>query len=146
MGQVLTQKTIDNLKPTSQRREVPDGALPGLFFIIQPSGAKSWAFRYRVNGKSRKWTIGGYPALSLKEARERTKKGLGHDASRGKESRQAGRASAPERRPDRHLAKYAKARRPRSVQEITRIVEREIVPAWKGRIITDIRKKDVHAL
>ena len=45
-----------------------------------------------------------------------------------------------------YLAKYAKSHRPRSVQEISRIVEREIVPAWKDRIITDIRKKDIHAL
>jgi hypothetical protein len=54
MGHVLTQKTLDNLKPASRRREVPDGQLPGLYFVIQPSGATSWAFRYRVNGKSRK--------------------------------------------------------------------------------------------
>ena len=79
MAKVLTQKTIDNLKPAPKRMEVPDAALPGLYFVLQPSGAASWAFRYRVNGRPRKWTIGAYPALSLKEARERAKRGLSQD-------------------------------------------------------------------
>ena len=45
-----------------------------------------------------------------------------------------------------YLAKYAKSHRPRSVEEITRIVEREIVPVWKDRLVTDIKKKDIHGL
>ena len=31
-------------------------------------------------------------------------------------------------------------------EEITRIVEREIVPVWKDRLVTDIKKKDIHGL
>jgi len=152
MAQVLTQKTIENLKPSTQRREVPDGAVPGLYFVIQPSGATSWAFRYRVNGKSRKWTIGGYPALSLKEARERAKKGLGQDdpAAEKKAGRRAALAPQTNDPFDKiardYLAKYARSHRPRSVEEITRIVEREIIPVWKDRTVADIRKKDIHAL
>jgi len=152
MAKVLTQKTIDNLKAAPKRMEVPDAALSGLYFVLQPSGAASWAFRYRVNGRPRKWTIGAYPALSLKEARERDKRGLSQDDPAA--AKKAGRRAALEPQTDDlidkvardYLAKYARARRPRSVQEITRIVEREIVPAWKGRIITDIRKKDIHAM
>jgi len=152
MGQVFTQKAIENLKPSTRRREVPDGGLPGLYLVIQPSGATSWAFRYRVNGRPKKWTIGSYPALSLKEARERAKKGLGQDdpAAEKKASRRLALPQQPDDLIDKvardYLAKYSKAHRPRSVQEISRIIEREIVPAWKGRIITDIRKKDIHAL
>jgi len=48
---------------------VPDGLLPGLYFVIQPSGAKSWAVRYRHDGKPRKLTIGAFPALTLADAR-----------------------------------------------------------------------------
>jgi integrase len=35
------------------------------------SGAKSWAFRYRVEGKSRKLTLGTLQALSVAEARQK---------------------------------------------------------------------------
>ncbi len=34
-------------------------------------GSKSWQYRYRIEGKSRIFTIGKYPAISLKAARER---------------------------------------------------------------------------
>jgi hypothetical protein len=54
------------------RYEVPDGKVRGLL-IVQPapSGVKSWAVRYRYNGKPRKLTIGrySYPEISLETAR-----------------------------------------------------------------------------
>ena len=34
-------------------------------------GSKSWQYRYRIDGKSRIFTIGKYPAITLKDARER---------------------------------------------------------------------------
>ncbi|MEA2936119.1 MAG: hypothetical protein QOD74_2765, partial [Variibacter sp.] len=52
----LTQRTVENLKPGPDRREIPDAALPGMYFIVQPSGARSWAVRYRFNGVPRKHT------------------------------------------------------------------------------------------
>ena len=50
------------------RTEIHDRGCPGLFLIVQPSGAKSWALRYRVAGKSRKLTLGG-GELALASAR-----------------------------------------------------------------------------
>src|SRR5437870_5378115 len=55
----LTVIAIENLGPKDTRYEVPDPGCPGLHVVIHPSGAKSWAYRYRFNGKSRKLTIGG---------------------------------------------------------------------------------------
>ena len=52
----LTAVTVKNLKPGPVRREVHDGH--GLFLVIQPSGHKSWALRYRFRGLSRKLTLG----------------------------------------------------------------------------------------
>ncbi len=34
-------------------------------------GSKSWQYRYRIDGNSRIFTIGKYPSISLKDARER---------------------------------------------------------------------------
>src|ERR1700687_4746554 len=70
MATALTIKSLENLKPGLARREVPDGLLPGLYFIIQPSGKRSWAARYRFSGKPCKLTIGAYPAIDLKAARD----------------------------------------------------------------------------
>jgi hypothetical protein len=41
-----------------------------LYLVIQPSGAKSWAYRYRLNGKTRKYTIGAFPKVDLVNARK----------------------------------------------------------------------------
>ena len=56
--------------------EIADGLLPGLYFVIQPSGARSWAVRYRAGGKPRKLTLGPYPALDLGMARARAREAL----------------------------------------------------------------------
>lgn len=61
----LTARAVDSAKPDPQkRREIPDAALPGFYLIIQPSGARSWALRYRFGGKPKKLTIG--PVLALR--------------------------------------------------------------------------------
>jgi integrase len=65
----LTAIAVETLRPTTQRREILDR--DGLYFIVQPSGVKSWALRYRRknDGRSVKHTIGSYPAVTLKDAR-----------------------------------------------------------------------------
>src|SRR6516165_8463249 len=78
MSKALTTRTVESVKATDERQEIPDGLLRGLYLIIQPkpSGAKSWAVRYRHNGRPRKHTIGTYPALDLAQAREAAAKAL----------------------------------------------------------------------
>ena len=43
----------------------------GLYLYITPEGKKSWRLGYRFLGKQKLLVIGPYPAISLKEARER---------------------------------------------------------------------------
>jgi integrase len=61
MAKPLTTKAVQNAKPTDQRYEVPDVRISGLFLVVHPSGAKSWAWRYRYLRKPKKLTIG--PAI-----------------------------------------------------------------------------------
>jgi integrase len=67
----LTAFNIENWKPSAERQEILDH--DGLYFIIQPSGVKSFALRYRrkSDGKAIKHTIGSYPMFSLKDARSK---------------------------------------------------------------------------
>ena len=93
--------------------EIPDGKIGGLYLVHQPSGAKSWAVRYRVDGAPRKLTLGSYPALDLANARRRAQEALGavavKQASRAaaKASRQA-ETDVVERVVDRYVERYAK--------------------------------------
>jgi integrase len=65
----ITALAIENWQPTAVRQEVLLG--DGLYFIVQRSGEKSWALRYRrrSDGKPVKHTLGRYPAITLKAAR-----------------------------------------------------------------------------
>jgi Arm DNA-binding domain len=45
--------------PKEKRLEIADGGCAGLYLIVQPSGAKSWALRFRrPSGKTAKLTLG----------------------------------------------------------------------------------------
>jgi hypothetical protein len=56
---ILTASAVARYQPTAKRREIPDGGSQGLRLVIQPSGAKSWAMRFRrPNGRTAKITLG----------------------------------------------------------------------------------------
>ncbi|CAK7037813.1 MAG: Prophage integrase IntS [Desulfovibrio sp.] len=66
----LTDTTLRSVKPTDKPQKLFDGN--GLFLFVAPSGAKSWRLKYRFQGREKLLTLGTYPQLSLKEARERS--------------------------------------------------------------------------
>ena len=63
----LSDIKIRNLKSREKPYKVSD--FEGLFILVKVSGAKSWRFKYRVDGKERLLVIGDYPAVSLANAR-----------------------------------------------------------------------------
>jgi integrase len=60
MTKALTSFSVRSAKPGTRRKEIRDAGSRGLYLIIQPgaSAKKSWAFRYRFNGKPKKLTLG----------------------------------------------------------------------------------------
>lgn len=65
----LTDKTIKYATAEGKkRRKWFDGG--GLHLLVTDKGAKYWRFRYRFNGADRTLSIGTYPAISLKMARQ----------------------------------------------------------------------------
>jgi len=63
MSKALTGAALTKLKPDPNKRlEFPDGVVVGLYLVIQPTGRKSWAVRYRFNGKPKKLVLGNYLA------------------------------------------------------------------------------------
>ena len=70
MTKALTVKRIENANAKPARQEIPDGLLVGLYLVVQPSGAKSFAVRYRYAGQPRKLTLGAFPTITLEAARD----------------------------------------------------------------------------
>jgi integrase len=97
---MLTEIQISKLPNPAKRRELADGKVTGLYFVVQPSGARSWAVRYRADGKPAKLTLGPFPAVGLAEARRRAREELGKiaggedPASTKRTAREAARAAA----------------------------------------------------
>jgi len=65
----LSDVAIRAAKPAAKPLKLSDER--GLFLLIQPSGGKLWRLKYRIAGKEKKLSLGRYPDVSLKEARER---------------------------------------------------------------------------
>jgi hypothetical protein len=68
MAKTLTAAAVRNCRPGKGRREIPDGGCPGLHLVVQPSGAKSWALRYRrPDRRTAKLVLGSVFELEGKE-------------------------------------------------------------------------------
>jgi integrase len=65
----LTDTFVKRKQGNGKVQKHSDGG--GLFLYITPEGKKSWRLGYRFLGKQKLLVIGPYPAISLKEARER---------------------------------------------------------------------------
>lgn len=66
----LNDKATAAAQPREKPYKISDGN--GLSLIVQPNGKKLWWFRYRFGGKEKTLSIGIYPVVGLKNARERT--------------------------------------------------------------------------
>jgi integrase len=160
LKKVLTELAIKNLKPGHERKEVSDGKVGGLYLVIQPSGRKSWALRYRSPGdagKHVKLTLGSYPGVTLAGARGRASEALGRiaqgvdPAATRLAAREAGKATDHppgdliEKVTADFIERHAKPNT-RGWGEVERLLEKDVVSRWNGRRLSEIRKADVHEL
>lgn len=64
---MLTDMQVRRLLPTGKSYKVSDSG--GLYLQVSPSGSKLWRMKYRYGGKEKLLSFGGYPAVSLSDAR-----------------------------------------------------------------------------
>ncbi|MGC1742894.1 MAG: integrase family protein, partial [Pseudolabrys sp.] len=148
----LTTRMVEAIKPATERKEIPDALLPGLYFIVQPSGAKSWAVRYRHGARSRKHTLGPYPRIDLKTARELGGKALrataeGRDIAHEKKQALTARTDSVESVVQRFIERHCKRNyRPRPLKEAERLLRVHVVSRWRGRAIGGITRADIREM
>jgi len=130
--------------------------LSGLYLVVQPSGAKSWALRYRYAGKPKKLTLGRWPVMGLANARAAASEAIeavdhGDDPSAAKKATKAARLETQLSERDKiktlveefgkmHLSKL------KSGETVKRELHRHVVAIWGERDIHDITRRDVSAL
>ena len=71
MKSKITVSLVKNLKPSDKPYEVADTALKGFLARVQPTGAVSYYFAYRVSDGTRKrYRIGSHPTITATIARD----------------------------------------------------------------------------
>lgn len=131
----LTDTAIKNAKSTEKALKLFDGG--GLFLLVTPRGGKWWRLKYRFRGKEKLLSLGVYPDVSLKEARDRRHAarkqlsggidpGAARKAAKGVSSAESFEAIALE-----WYAKYSPNWSDVHAKRILRDLERDVFP-WMG--------------
>lgn len=161
----LSAKQVQNEKPDLAKvKELPDG--DGLYLVIQRSGTKSWAFRYRLDGRSYNMTLGRVARMTLAEARvvatdllKKVTAGVNPMAERKAEKEAKADAEADRRfKLDKLLGDFAadKPERGRTREQTKGFIDRLVArswevkgvkhPGWADRDVPTITKDEIKAL
>ena len=66
---MLSDVSIRKAKASSKPPKLTDGR--GLYVLLTPAGQRWWSFKYRFAGKEKLLSLGVYPDVSLKQARDK---------------------------------------------------------------------------
>jgi len=152
MKKHLTDLGVERIRPPkSGSLQIFDLGYPGLAIRIGHGGAKSFEIFYRENGKLRRDTLGRWPEVSLAAARESWRK-TREAIARGDAPPYRAGAKVREREKlfefvvEEWLRRDQSKNKQSSIYQATRIVEHDLLPAWRGRMVGEISKRDVIAL
>lgn len=141
----LTNTTIRNVKSGKKTVKLFDER--GLYLEISPSGGRWWRLKYRFDGKEKRLSLGVYPDVSLKDARDRrdVERKLVADGVDPSENRKAQKSAHAERAANSFevvarewFAKYSATWAATNTDRIVRLFERDIFPWIGGRPIAEI--------
>ena len=146
----LTDRQVRTLSAGRTPIDVRDGELRGLILTVLPSGLKQFAIRYRYRGKQRRHVLGAHPGLSLARARKLARNAQtaidgGRDPAGEQQAAKRTRTDTVEALVTDYLAKHARKHK-RSAHEDERILERDVLPHWRGRSVRELTRRDVRAL
>lgn len=138
----LTTAAIERLKPPSAGQiDHFDRGYPGLALRCSYKGAKTFVHVYRWGGKLHRATLGRFPLMSLAAAREAWR--------HGREAIEHGGNPARPKAADADTfavvaAEWLKRDQGanRSAAEVARYIAREATPAWGGRLIGTLTRRD----
>src|SRR5690606_1265845 len=149
----LTDAAIRRLKaPAKGQLDVFDRGYPGLCLRLSYGGTRTWIFFTRIGGRLVRHRLGTYPAMGVAAAREAWRK-VREDVQAGKGLPRPARKQKPtddgasETRDaiENVVAEWLKRDQASNAShhEVARIMARDVVPVWRGRLITDITRRDV---
>lgn len=146
----LTETALKALKPKDKPYTVTDDR--GLYVEVFPTGGVVWRFRYRLNGKQEKLTLGKYPALSLKNARVKRDEaaqlaamGQSPAARKRLDKAQAAESTTVAEFGERFFREIV-AKDRKDVTIPRRYFDKDIVPAIGAKPVRDVTTEDVRSI
>ncbi len=148
---MLTDTALKQLKPKEKTYKVADR--DGMYVTVSPTGLITFRYDYRLNGRRETLTIGRYGAsgLSLARAREKcidAKREVAEGSSpahgKQREKRRLKEAKSFGEFGERWLQEARMADSTRSMRRA--IFERDILPPFRNRLLTEITSGDVRVL
>lgn len=148
---MLTDTALKRLKPKEKDYKVSDR--DGMYVVVKPSGAAIFRYDYRLNGRRETLTIGRYgeDGISLARAREKCVKarravaeGQSPAQEKQREKRRLKEAKSFGEFAERWFKEAPMADSTRSMRRA--IFDRDIVPTWKNRLLTEVTPDDLRAL
>jgi integrase len=146
----LTDTAVRNAKPAKKTAKLFDER--GLYLEVSPAGGKWWRHKYRFEGKEKRLSLGVYPDVGLKEARERrdaARQLLARGVDPG-EHRKAQKLARTEQAANSFevvarewIAKYATTWAASHSDRTLRRLERDVFPWIGSRPICDIHAPEV---
>ncbi len=146
----LTDTTLKALKPRDKTYTVTDDR--GLYVEVFPTGGVVWRYRYRLNGKYEKLTLGKYPALTLKNARlkrDEAAQQVAMGESPAKKKQQEKVAGAEDATMADFAERFFKDIQSRDRKDVTmprRYLEKDILPHIGSKPVRDITAEDVRSV
>jgi len=144
----ITRAAIERLKAPAQGQvDYFDKQYPGLILRVSCGGRKTWCYVYRVNGKQRRMKLDLYPVMSVAEAHEAWRK--------ARDLVSAGRDPMEERKQDRPATSFRDVfeewmlrdqSKNKSKKAVRGYFERDVLPRWQDRPISEIGKRDCLAV
>jgi integrase len=149
MGTHLTERVVKAAEIGTRKYVVFDQDCAGFGLCVYESGRKGFVLIYRMGGQQKRFTIGTWPAWSVIAARDEAK-ALKREIDRGEDplgSRRSARTAPTvkelaERYIEEHLPKLAKT----NASDQTSMLQKLVLPEWKGRMVADITPTDVDRL
>ena len=145
MGREFTERLVKSLKPGPKRLDYWDGKVPGFGLRISESGRKTWVVLYRASGRLRRYTLGTYPTLPLKDAREMAGDAL-QAARKGKDPagdrKRERTAETFKELASRYLDEYAKKHK-KSWKRDRNAINNDLNPAIGHLKANAVRRRDI---
>lgn len=146
----LTDTALKALKPKAKTYTLADER--GLYVEVFPTGGVVWRFRYRINGKQEKLTLGKYPALTLKNARIKRDEAaeaaaMGRSPAQQKQLAKVAAADATTVADfgERYFREIV-AKDRKNVSLPRRYFDKSVVPAIGAKPMRDVTTEDVRAI